>query len=407
MLDLLIILIIAGFFFYKNFKQLGGKNKNPWNNINENQEKGPLNDAKKVFDNIFNSLFKNNNKNIYNQSSSSNQNGNLQDSFVNKININKFIFIFLFLSICIWSISGFYIVQPDEEGVETFLGRYSKTTSPGLHFRIPYPVTKVYKIKVTRINTEEIGYRSSSSISNDDPLVLIESTMVTKDENIIDVNFDVQWRIQDAAKFVFNIKAIDISSTIRFASESIMRDLIGINNMSFALGEGRAILAEQARVALQKILDEYQVGISILSIPIKKIDPPKEVISSFRDVQSARSDKEREINMALAYKNDILPRARGEAAKIVNESEAYYYTIVNKANGEVAKMNSLYPYYRQNKELVKTKLYTDLMSDVFYNINKIIIPGNLDSKNINSGQNNQVNFLNMSEIFKNMNDKKN
>jgi len=399
MLDLLILLIIAGFFIFKNFKKLNNNNKNPWNSGNNQNNIFNSGSFKEKFNNFMNFSQNNNNANNNNNSQSYIQNNSKVFNFMKEFGPLKIISLGIVIILILWFFSGIYIIQPDEEGVETLLGKYSKTTNPGLHFRIPSPITKIYKVKVTTINTEEIGYRGSGV---DDALMLIESTMVTKDENIIDVSFDVQWRVSDAAKFVFNIKSSDISSTIRFASESVMRDLIGRNNMSFALGEGRAILAEQVRAALQKILDEYQLGISILSIPIKKIDPPKQVIAAFRDVQSARADKEREINMALAYKNDILPRARGKSAKIINESEAYYYSIVNKANGEIAKMQSLYPLYKQNKELVKTKLYTELLNDVFSNMNKIILPPN----STNSQGSGQINFLNIGDIFNQINKNK-
>jgi membrane protease subunit HflK len=393
MLDLLIILIIAGFFVWKNLGSIKkNKNNSSWNHGEKKENFFANDDFKRKMNNFFN---------FSSRDSNSNENINSQDNKIvglklNQLKPERLFFGILFIAIFAWFLSGFYIIQPDEEGVETFLGKYSKTSPSGLHYRIPSPITKIYKVKVTRINTEEIGYRASSS-GFDESLVLIESSMITKDENLIDVNFDVQWRIIDAAKFIFNIKFIDISSTIRFASESVMRDLIGRNNMSFALGEGRALLAEQARMALQKLLDEYDLGISILSIPIKKIDPPKQVIDSFRDVQSARADKEREINMALAYKNDVIPRARGEAAKIINEAEAYYYSVLNNAKGETAKMMSLYPLYKQNKEFVKVKLYTELLEDVFSGMNKVILP-----PSVGGSGSNQLNFLNLGEIFKNI-----
>lgn len=394
MLDLLIILIIAGFFIWKNLGQIkkNNGNKNPWGFQSKSQNEKSADDffdmekIKEKFNSFLNSSP---------NSANENNGGRFKGVGPDKLFLGALGVIFLG-----WLLSGFYIVQPDEEGVETFLGKYSRTSMSGLHYRIPSPITKIFKVKVTRVNTEEIGYRTSKS-GFDESLVLIESSMITKDENLIDVNFDVQWRIIDAAKFIFNIKAIDVSSTIRFAAESVMRDLIGRNNMSFALGEGRALLAEQARVALQKLLDEYDLGISVLSIPIKKIDPPKQVIDAFRDVQSARADKEREINMALAYKNDILPRARGEAAKIMNEAEAYYYSVLNNAKGETAKMTALYPFYKQNKDLVKTKLYTELLEDVFKDMNKVILPSGSGG---NSGAG-QLNLLNIGEIFKSMENK--
>lgn len=378
MIDLLVLLLVAGFFIFKNFKKLNkftSGNNEAYQNQNNNMK---FNDVKEKINQFLGNNNLSNGKSLF-------QDGKFQN----------IILIILVGILFVWLASGFYIVQPDQQGVQTILGKYSKTTLPGLHYHLPAPIERVQKVKVTSVNTEEIGYRSSSS--SDEAQVFIESTMVTKDENIIDVNFDVQWKIVDAEKYIFNIRKQDVSKTIRFAAESVMRDLIGQNLMSFALGSGRASLAEQAKDKLQQILNDYQIGVNILSIPIKRIDPPKQVIAAFRDVQSARADREREINMGQAYKNDIIPKARGEAAKVINEAEAYYYSTINKAEGEVAKMKSLYPLYKQNKDLIKTRLYTELLDEVFSDMNKIILPNSGD-KNSNG----QINLLNLNDIFKNI-----
>ncbi len=354
---------------------------------------------------------KSNNPNYY--SGSRNKNNNMNFDFDEKIKkfIGKFssnsanssggsgnfnfstIVLFCVLGVAfIWLISGFYIVQPDQEGVETRLGKYSSTSTSGLHYHLPYPIENVYKVKVTAVNTEEIGYRSM--MSQDDSTTYAESTMVTKDENIVDINFDVQWRISNAGDYLFNMRKNDISTTVRYIAESTMREIIGNKNMFFVLGEGRAAVAEECKKIMQEIIDSYKIGIQILSIPIKKIDPPKQVIAAFRDVQSARADREREINMAQAYRNDVIPRAKGDAAQIVNEAESYHYQTINSAKGEVAKMMALYPMYNENKELTKIRLQTELMQDVFGDAQKIIL-----STGTKGGQN--LNVLNMGDLMKN------
>ena len=401
MLDIVIMVIVAGISLFINFKKNKKKKDeyNAWsdnttggNNDNYVNKKNPVDDFMNGVDSFIKKVSKSAKSSIKNNNSDG-------PNFKKALS-------FLLLGIgaiaAIWFSSGFYIVQPDEEGVQVMLGKYSTTSGPGLHYHLPYPFADVHKVKVTMVNTEEIGYRASTSGPNDDSSqVYIESTMITRDENMVDVNFDVQWRVNEANQYIFNIRNSDISNTIRYAAESVMRDIIGRNNMLYALGEGRAIIAEEAKAVLQKILDAYNVGISILSMPIKRIDPPKQVIAAFRDVQSARADLEREINMAQAYRNDVVPRAKGEAAKIINEAESYLHVTINKAQGETNKMMALYPLYQKNPELVKTRLYTEFMSDVFQDANKIIIgSGASGSGHSSSGSN--LNILNVADLLKTM-----
>ena len=382
-IDLIIMVGTIGFIAFQQIKR--SKANKPNNNNNQRNEANTNNGAnfeekiKKFFNNLL-------------PESPRSRNANSSSNMVN-FNFSKIMLSLVIFIAFIWLVSGCYIIQADQEGVVMRLGKYHATTTPGLSYHLPYPIENVYKVKVTAINTEEIGYRSM--ISQDDSAIYTESTMVTKDENIVDVNFDVQWRISDAGDYLFNMRSIDISSTVRNVAESVMREIVGENDMNFVLGEGRAIIAEESRKIMQEILDSYKVGIQILSIPIKKIDPPKQVIAAFRDVQSARADREREINMAQAYSNDVIPRARGDAAQIVNQAESYYYQTVNSAKGEVAKMMSLHPMYVENKELTKIRLYNDLMEDVFGNTKKVIIGGG--GKN---GSHN-LNVINMGDLIKN------
>ena len=381
LIDLVIMFATIGFIAFQQIKRnkANNPNVNYYNSANKNYGASFDEKIKKFLNN-----FSSNNKNTNNNES----NPNFSNHF-SKIILSSVIFIAF-----IWLISGFYIVQADQEGVVMRLGKYHATTTPGLSNHLPYPIENVYKVKVTAINTEEIGYRSVTS--QDDSAIYAESTMVTKDENIVDVNFDVQWRIGDAGDYLFNMRNSDISSTVRNVAESVMREIVGNNDMFFVLGEGRAIIAEESRKMMQNILDNYKIGIQVLSIPIKKIDPPKQVIAAFRDVQSARADREREINMAQAYRNDVIPRAKGAAAQIVNQAESYYYQTVNSAKGEVTKMMSLYPMYPENKELTKVRLYNDLMEDVFSNTKKVII-GNSSSK----GNSQNMNIMNVGDLMRN------
>ena len=380
-IDFIVMAATIGFIAFQQIKRNKINNPNSNNSFNNRNRGGAVNFDEKI-KNFFDKL-------LPNPNGSKNSNDNDKSFNFSKIILSSIVFVAF-----IWLISGFYIVQADQEGVVMRLGKYHATTTPGLSYHLPYPIENVYKVKVTAINTEEIGYRSVAS--QDDSTIYTESTMVTKDENIVDVNFDVQWRISDAGDYLFNMREMDISLTVRNVAESVMREIVGNNNMFFVLGEGRAIVADECRKIMQEILDSYKLGIQILSIPIKKIDPPKQVIASFRDVQSARADREREINMAQAYRNDVIPRAKGDAAQIVNQAESYYYQTVNTAKGEVAKMMSLYPMYTENKELTKIRLYNDLMEDVFGNTKKVII-----ASGGSKGGSQNLNIMNMGDLMKN------
>jgi membrane protease subunit HflK len=338
------------------------------------------------------------NDNSYFESSNHSSNSNSSSSSSGKSCMNldhkalNILFLLIGVVFCFYLGSGFYIIQPEQQGIETRFGRYSVTTDSGLHYHLPSPFEKVYKLNVTSVNTEEIGYRLGSS-DTEDSRVLNESTMITKDENIVDVSFDVQWKISEANSFIFNIKNRDVRETIRNVAESVMREIIGQNSMFFILGEGRAVVAEKAMKMMQQILNEYKIGVQVLAIPIKKIDPPKEVISAFRDVQSARADKEKDINLGQSYRNDIVPRAKGQAAQIINEAESYSYETINRANGDVARMISIYPMYKANPDLVKIRLYTDLMREVLED-KKIIVTDSAKSSS-------QLNLINPADLFKN------
>lgn len=280
------------------------------------------------------------------------------------------IFVILLIYVC----TGFYIVHPSQEGVELTFGKYSNTETSGLRYHFPYPVGKVLKVNVKEINREEIGV-SSSYIRDVDRG---EGVMLTGDENIVNVNFEVQWRVRDAKDYLFKVRDSRAGLSVKNAAESAMREIIGKNTISFALeGQGRAEMSRDARVLLQQILDRYQMGIEVLSVQMKKIDPPEKVISSFRDVQSARADKERTINEAYSYSNDVIPRAKGEAIKIKLDAEAYENEAINEAKGNANRFMSLYEEYRQNPSLVKNRLYLETMENIFNKADKVVVTDDL------------------------------
>lgn len=279
----------------------------------------------------------------------------------------------LLVVIGIWLLTGFYRVEPDEQGVVLRWGEWTKTTQPGLNYHLPWPFETVIRPKVTKINRAEIGYRTliDSNRGAVTRPVPDESLMLTGDENIIDVKFTVFWRIRDAGQYLFNIQAPD--RTVKDASESAMREVIGKSRLQSALAEERLLLAQQTHSLTQQILDYYGAGIEITQVEPQDIAPPEAVIASFRDVQAARADQERAKNEAEAYRNDIIPRARGAAERLVQEGTAYKEEVVAKAQGEVSRFLAIHAEYTQNTDVVRRRMYLETMEAVLGGIDKVLI----------------------------------
>ncbi len=276
------------------------------------------------------------------------------------------------LLIGVWLFTGFYRVQPDEQGVVLRFGQWVKTTQPGLNYRIPYPVETVLTPKVTRVNRIDVGFRGDltdrSGQARDIPE---ESLMLTGDENIVDIDFSVFWQIKDAGQFLFNIS--NPEPTVKAVAESAMREVIGKNPIQRILTEGRQPIEDATVALMQQVLDSYNAGITISRANLQKVDPPNAVIDAFRDVQAAKADKERAQNEAESYRNDIIPRARGEAERILQGAEAYKQQVVATAQGEAARFLSVYNAYQQAKEVTAKRLYLETMEEILRGTNKIIL----------------------------------
>ena len=283
------------------------------------------------------------------------------------------IIIILLVAIGIWLLTGFYRVEPDEQGVVLRFGEWTKTTQPGLNYHLPGPIETVLLPKVTKVNRVEIGYRTAEDNRGrvGQQSVPGESLMLTGDENIIDVKFTVFWVISDAGKFLFNVRSPE--RTVKDASEAAMREVIGDTDLNSALSEGRSALASETQAVVQEILDSYDSGILITQVEPQKIDPPEAVIGAFRDVQAARADEERVKNEAEAYRNDIIPRARGEAERILQEAEAYEQEVVARANGEAQRFTLVYNEYRQAKHVTRQRIYLETMEKILADMNKVLI----------------------------------
>jgi membrane protease subunit HflK len=292
----------------------------------------------------------------------------------------------------IWLLTGFYRVQPGEQGVTLLFGKWVGTTGPGLNYFLPAPIGEVITPNVERTNQIEVGYRGSGMGESSTRDVPEESLMLTGDQNIIDIDYVVQWRIRDAGAYLFNIR--DPETTIKLASESAIREVVGKTDLEAALTVGRVEVEDQTRTLLQSILDGYKSGIFVSEVKMQKVDPPKEVIDSFNDVQRARQDRDRSRNEALAYRNDIIPRAKGNAERMIMEARAYKDQVVKDAQGEAARFDSVYNSYLTAKDVTKRRLYLETMQEVLKSSTKVII----DQKD---GGNGVVPYLPLPEIAKN------
>ncbi len=294
---------------------------------------------------------------------------------------SKPIFLGLIILVIIWIASGLYRVLPDEQGVVLRFGKFVNTTQPGLNYHIPYPIERALTPKVTKVNRMDIGFRSGSdtgfSSGGGVADVPEESLMLTGDENIVNIDFSVFWVIKDAGKFLFKIQ--DPQGTVKAASETAMREVIAKSKIQPILTEGRSKIEIETQEIIQNILDEYESGIQITQVQTQKADPPDQVIDAFRDVQAARADMERSKNEAEAYRNDVIPRSRGEAAKILQAAEAYKKEVVAKAEGEASRFISIHNEYAQAKEVTQERMYLETMEKVMADIDKVIIDKNAGS----------------------------
>ena len=269
--------------------------------------------------------------------------------------------------ILLWGASGFYRVLPDEQGVVLRFGAYIGKTTPGLNYHWPWPIETALTPKVTRVNPIEIGFRSGRGGGQVDP----EALMLTGDENIVDINFTVFWVINDAEKFLFNIR--NPEATVKAAAESAMREVIGNTQLASALTDGRQKIANDTKTLAQQILDSYGSGVGIVDLVLQKTAPPDQVNSAFSDVQSAKIDLNTLVNQAQAYRNDVVPRARGDAARVVQEAEAYRQQVVKQAEGDAARFVSVYQAYKAAPDVTARRLYIEAMENILKKSNKLIL----------------------------------
>ncbi|MCE4055722.1 FtsH protease activity modulator HflK [Pseudomonas sp. Au-Pse12] len=272
------------------------------------------------------------------------------------------------LFLLLWASSGIYKVQPDEQGIVLRFGRWQQTAEPGLHYHLPYPIERVLLPKITQVNQLQLGsavLQSASASGSRD------KQMLTGDENIVEADCTVFWRIKDARLYLFQIS--DPERSVKLAAESALREVIARTPIQSVMSDKRAQIADETRDLLQQLLDREQAGILVTQVQLQRVDPPPQVIDAFNDVQRARADQERARNEAQAYANDVIPRARGDAARIAQEAEAYKSQVANLAEGEAKRFLSVYASYAQAKDVTAWRLYMESMDEVLKKASKVII----------------------------------
>ena len=268
------------------------------------------------------------------------------------------------VAVGLWAFMSFYTVRPEERSVELFLGEFSTVGNPGLNFA-PWPVISAEIVPVTGERTTEIGAVGDGSIG--------DGLMLTRDQNIVDIGFQVVWNVSDPAAFLFNLA--DPDDTIRAVSESAMRDIIARSELSPILNRDRGVIATDLQAAVQSTLDSYQAGISVIRVNLQRAAPPREVIDSFREVQAAQQERDRLEKEADAYANRVTAGARGEAARLLEEAEAYRAQVVNVAQGEASRFLSVYEEYVKAPEVTRRRMYLETMEKVLGGMNKVILDG--------------------------------
>ncbi|MEO0751722.1 MAG: FtsH protease activity modulator HflK [Pseudomonadota bacterium] len=265
------------------------------------------------------------------------------------------------IAVVLWAAASFYTVRPEEQSVELFLGEYYRTANPGLNFA-PWPVVTFEKLAVTREQNEDIGVGGRGSEAG---------LMLTGDENIVDIDFQVVWNINDPAKFLFNLR--DPRQSIRAVSESAMREIIAQTNLAPVLNRDRGVIASRLEDLIQLTLDSYDSGVNIIRVNFDKADPPQQVIDSFRNVQAAEQERDRLEKEADAYAARVLAEARGQAAQTLEEAEGYRAQVVNEAEGEASRFTAVLVEYQKAPEVTRKRLYLEAMEDVLGDIDKIIL----------------------------------
>ena len=283
------------------------------------------------------------------------------------------------IAIVVWLLLGLYSVGPDEVGVVQRFGEYNRLVGSGLNYHFPYPIETVMTPKVTEVKRIEIGFRTIGK--NQYRTIEQESLMLTGDENIVDAELIVQYKIKDPIDYLFNFIGPEL--TLREASEASLRTVVGRHNIDQALTSGKLMIQEETKELLQITLDKYETGVMVVAVQLQDVSPPKQVIDAFKDVASAKEDKNRMINEAEGYRNDVIPKARGEAQAMIRKAEGFRESRIKRAEGDVAKFKAIVKEYNKAKDVTKERLYLEAMEEILPGIDKYIVPNGKDGNLLN------------------------
>jgi len=279
------------------------------------------------------------------------------------------------IAVALWGLSGFFRVEPDEVGVVLRFGKFVREVQPGLNYHLPYPIETALTPQALRVNKVNIGFRESDDMRRGTTLrdVPEESLMLTGDENIVDVDFSVLWRVKANAVGDFLFSVQDPPGAVKAVADSAMRQVIGRSNIQAILTGARQTIETGVQELMQQTLDGYGAGVTVQQVQLQKVDPPTQVIDAFRDVQAARSDLERAQNEAQTYANKVVPEARGRAAKIIQDAEAYRAQTVAEAKGQASRFTQVYDQYKKAPDVTRQRIYLETMERVFGGTDKTII----------------------------------
>ena len=345
--------------------------KNPGQN--NNQEEGPpdldelLNDLRKKIGRIFG-------KKETDQKTPKSSGGNPTP---NSGNDQLPIVPILLIVVLLWAATGFYIVDQGSRGVVLRFGKNTEVTMPGPRWHIPYPIESAEVVNLEQVRTIEVGYRSAGDAAARSK-ELRETLMLTDDENIIDLQFAVQYNLKSVEDFLFNNRSAE--SSVRGAAETAIREIVGKSKMDFALYEGREEIAVKAKKLMQEILDRYNTGINVTSVTMQNAQPPEQVQASFDDAVKAKQDLERQKNEGQAYANDIIPKAKGTASRLTAEAQGYRLRVENEAKGNASRFEQILTQYNRAPEVMRDRLYIEAQEQILSSVSKVFI----DQKNSNN-----------------------
>src|SRR5215831_12675267 len=274
--------------------------------------------------------------------------------------------ILILLVIVVWLASGFYIVDEGRRGVVTRFGRYTETTQPGARWHLPYPIEEKELVDFSQVRTVEVGYRNTAKNKKEN-----EALMLTDDENIIDIQFAVQYNLKSAEAYLFNVRKPD--QIVQFVAQTAMGEVVGKAKMDFVLYEGREQIAKSAEKLMQEMLDRYGTGVFVQKVALQSVQPPDKVQAAFDDAVKAGQDRDRFRNEGQAYANDVVPRARGNAARLLEEANGYLAAVVQKAEGDASRFRQILAEYTKAPAVTRERLYIDMMQSVLGNTSKALI----------------------------------